>query len=537
MKNPLSDHVAIQHIRRGHWSSAAKEVTQDKKLNESDRDFLLATISLGQGQISEGERLLRRACKHEGVHPDVYVNLANLLNGQGRYAESLPYAKNAYEAKQTDEAFAMPYLTALLDSARVDEALSVIERFKQLSSSSKKIAIAESACHRQRGDRGQALAILEELNDRYPSDPLVQRMLADTIGETDSNRALALYQSAIELYGREKKGANIHALRWNMSLHLLRTRQFSQGWRFYQSGLVREVGSLSRKLPDQLYGVNVEDPFDLASVSRGWKLLVVEQGIGDQVLFLSALPDAIAEYSKVALVCESRLARIVNRSFPSVVTIDPGILEHIDQIRFFGSTFIPIGNLFARYRQHIADFVRARKPYLVVDKSKYQSRRAELLSVAAGRPIVGISWKGGFWENQQRNKSITLDDWVPLTKKNALFVNLQYGDVKHELELLRSIGVDVVSYPDVDYKKDLDDWMTIAAACDGIVSISTALVHFAGAIGQKVAMVLPEPQGPWIWGVGDKASLVYSGVHIFRPNSTESTAQLMERVSKVIVTQ
>ena len=44
----------------------------------------------------------------------------------------------------------------------------------------------------------------------------------------------------------------------------------------------------------------------------------------------------------------------------------------------------------------------------------------------------------------------------------------------------------------------LDDWVAIAAACDGIISVSTALVHFAGAIGQKVAVVMPGNKGPGI---------------------------------------
>jgi hypothetical protein len=111
---------------------------------------------------------------------------------------------------------------------------------------------------------------------------------------------------------------------------------------------------------------------------------------------------------------------------------------------------------------------------------------------------------------------------------------LQYGDVERECQELRNHGTELYTFPQIDFKKDLDSWLTIAAACDGIISVSTALVHFAGAIGQKVAMVLPEKQGPWIWGVSDKSSIVYKYVHIYRRMPAESLHDLMIRVSNVI---
>ena len=78
----------------------------------------------------------------------------------------------------------------------------------------------------------------------------------------------------------------------------------------------------------------------------------------------------------------------------------------------------------------------------------------------------------------------------------------------------------------------LDDWVAIAAACDGIISISTALVHFAGAVGQKVAVVMPGKQGPWHLGLEDKESMAYKNVKIFRPTiREESIDNLIQRVA------
>ena len=61
-----------------------------------------------------------------------------------------------------------------------------------------------------------------------------------------------------------------------------------------------------------------------------------------------------------------------------------------------------------------------------------------------------------------------------------------------EINYLKMKNYDLVMFPKLDFKVHIDDWVAIAGACDGIISISTALVHFAGAIGQKVAVIMPE---------------------------------------------
>ncbi|MFL2656409.1 MAG: hypothetical protein ACJ0F0_02110 [Burkholderiaceae bacterium] len=78
--------------------------------------------------------------------------------------------------------------------------------------------------------------------------------------------------------------------------------------------------------------------------------------------------------------------------------------------------------------------------------------------------------------------------------------------------------------------------MSIAAACDGIISISTALVHFAGAVGQKVALIMPEKQGPWILGLSDSQSIAYKNVRIYRREKGENMSDLVDRVASLIIT-
>ena len=130
---------------------------------------------------------------------------------------------------------------------------------------------------------------------------------------------------------------------------------------------------------------------------------------------------------------------------------------------------------------------------------------------------------------------MTLADWRVITHGNILCVNLQYGDVMAEVEAERNAGANILDFPNLNFKVDLEDWLAISGACDGIISVSTALVHFAGAIGQKVGIVMPEPQGPWHLGVDDTWHLVYPNVFIFRRNVEETDLALLERVAESIV--
>jgi hypothetical protein len=171
---------------------------------------------------------------------------------------------------------------------------------------------------------------------------------------------------------------------------------------------------------------------------------------------------------------------------------------------------------------------------LKANKSLYEKYRVQLQKVAKGRPIIGVSWKGGFWQIQRKTKELELKNWEPIFKRDALYVNLQYGDVSEEVKFLKQRKHDLLFFPELDFKIHIDEWVAIAGACDGIISISTALVHFAGAIGQKVAVVMPGEQGPWHLGLNDEQSMAYKNVKIYRPTPKESIDQLIQRVSLLI---
>jgi tetratricopeptide (TPR) repeat protein len=519
-------------LKAGRFDEAQRALESNRaSITEAKYHFFRGVIAYNQGQIALAESFLAAAYAAKKT-ADTADALRLILQTKGEHSKALPYAEYVFNERGKQRKDLMPYLTCLLDSGKIEDAEAIVDREMENYKDDSKLVQAKASCLRQRGDRTEALKLVDRQLTITPEDPSLLRVKADIVGEVSSEAAIQIYDRAMELaVGKDPR--SLSPMKWNMSLHLLRTRDFKRGWEYYESGLTPEVGTMGRALHPLVRAIPRYD--DRTASGDRWTVMTVEQGIGDQILFLTVLGEAVEEFKKVILLAEPRLIDLYARSFPSIQVLAPGVVESLADCQIPHNGLIPIGSLMQRYRPSVESFIKNRRPFLRVHKQKFEKYKGALKEQAGERPIIGISWKGGYWENQQRNKTIVLKDWLPLLRKKALFVNLQYGEVEDEIAELSSLGIEFLRFPKLDFKVDLDDWLSIAAACDGIVSVSTALVHFAGACNQRVAMLMPERQGPYIWGVSDQRSICYPNVHIFRRLGEESIESLMLRIAEQVL--
>ena len=318
---------------------------------------------------------------------------------------------------------------------------------------------------------------------------------------------------------------------YNLSLHYLRTHQFKEGWRLYEYGLDREIGLYGRKVPYNLKGMYRADLVDKPDPSN-WTIVCSEQGIGDQLICLSAIQDAKKDFPNMILVCEGRMASIIKRSFPDLQLMTSGKIGD-GAFNVIGQNlgYMPLGSMLAKYRPDTEAFLAKRKPYISVDGDLYHQYRDQLKQIANGRKILGISWKSHVAANIAQIKSTAFADWLGVFDKDTLVVNLQYGNTDTEQRLVKANGFDMVSFNHLDFTKDLEHWLALSAACDGITCISTSLVHFAGACGQKVSVVMPYNQGHWSVGVTYTESIIYPNVNLYRLEEKEDIPSLIKRAS------
>lgn len=118
-----------------------------------------------------------------------------------------------------------------------------------------------------------------------------------------------------------------------------------------------------------------------------------------------------------------------------------------------------------------------------------------------GRPLrVGLSWRSTSQIAGNR-KTTNLLDWRDiLNTEGVQFVNLQYGDCAADLASVKnSLGIEIIQDAEIDPLVDLDGFAAQVAALDLVISTPNTTVHFAGAQGVPVWVMLPvAPEWRWL---------------------------------------
>jgi TPR repeat/Tetratricopeptide repeat len=304
-------------------------------------------------------------------------------------------------------------------------------------------------------------------------------------------------------------------------LHLL-LGEFGPGWRGYEFGMGMRRGRTKFRYPQGLQWQGAELAGKTVVVSA-------EQGVGDQIMFASLLPDLLDRGATCLAKLDDRLQPVLRRSMSGLSFVpDDDMTAAIG--RHAVDYHIPIGGLCRWLRPTLASFP-ARAGYLKADPAQRDTLRKRYRERFGGRPVVGISWRGGSGEVAQV-RSIALADWAPtLAFRECGFVNLQYGDCRAELaSVRRDIGVEIFHDESVDPLKSLDDFAAQTAAMDLVLSIDNSTVHMAGALNVPVWALLPAVPD-WRWMLGRTDSPWYSSVRLFRQQAAGEWAAVISLVA------
>ncbi len=245
------------------------------------------------------------------------------------------------------------------------------------------------------------------------------------------------------------------------------------------------------------------------------KLILVwaEQGIGDEVLYASMLPDLSKRGARVVLACAGRLVPVFTRAFANiqVIAADELVLNH--QIISSLDFQIAIGSLGLYLRTRLDSFPR-HIGYLKSDIS----HTAQLKLRYGQGPLIGVSWRSQAGRVGVK-KTLKLNDLAPvLSITGATFVNLQYGDCAEEIaEVCQGPTQEILTDASIDPLRDLDAFFAQVAAMDLVITTSNTTAHVAGALGVPTWLILPQGAGAlWYWCHDSDESIWYPSVKIFR---------------------
>jgi hypothetical protein len=254
---------------------------------------------------------------------------------------------------------------------------------------------------------------------------------------------------------------------------------------------------------------------------EGKSLLVWgEQGLGDEIMFASCLPDLLAIGARCTLDCSRRLRPLFRRSFPDIAVPD-------DQTAAIDFT-LALGSLPSLFRRRREDFPR-HAGYLRADPAREAFWRRELASLGPGRKI-GVSWRGGLMRTGRALRSLEADQLLPLLRIDGVhWVNLQHGENAAELTRLgNTYGVRVASWE--ESLIDLDETAALVAGLDLVITVCSTMVHLAGALGRP-AWVLT-PSGPaWRYRLQGAEMPWYPSVVLYRQSQLGDWVEPLHRMA------
>ncbi|MES2383565.1 MAG: tetratricopeptide repeat protein [Pseudomonadota bacterium] len=243
-------------------------------------------------------------------------------------------------------------------------------------------------------------------------------------------------------------------------------------------------------------------------------VVLAEQGLGDQVMLASCLPDLLAlSPSRVVVEVIGRVAPTLARSFPDCEIIHTLQDRKMTWAKTIGEVdyFVPLGDLPQYFRASLEAFPG--KAYLKADPNRVAYWRQKLES-AGPRPWIGVSWKGGMQATRRILRSMSPSELALMTQAvDATWISLQYGSVDEDLKVAAASNVMLTHWNEAI--ADLDEFAALIANLDCVVTVCNTTVHYAGALGKKVLVLAPHiPE--WRYGLNSTHMPWYPDAQVLR---------------------
>lgn len=266
-------------------------------------------------------------------------------------------------------------------------------------------------------------------------------------------------------------------------------------------------------------------------------LVIAEQGLGDEVMFATCLPDLLEHVARITLACDVRLHPLFARSFPGLQLQQLATIDHPETLAQIGEfdAWLYLADLPRKFRRDWGQFSQPRQ-LLQADPSQVNHWRNKL-RCAGGNQLIGISWQGGRESRGQQARSLPLAHWQELLKRpHTTFVSLQYGDHRRQIsEINRLLQQPLLDFDEIDPLRELDEFAALITALDLVITVDNSTAHLAGALDTQTWVLLPQP-ADWRWFQQHDTTPWYPSLRLFRqPDpSPRSWTGLLRQVSKAL---
>jgi tetratricopeptide (TPR) repeat protein len=455
----LLNQVSIVYSQVGDYSKAYEcmEKILDRKTDDSDFISNFSVICLRLNLIDKAQYLINFAIKIEPTNISYILNLAGIYNIKEEYLKSLETIKLALKVNPLHGgAYGLFGITLIKmgENSAARDAFEIALKIDPLFLEAK-----------------FNLASLE-------------------VKEGNVEKAIELYENLILIRTDEINSLSLEAIKFNLSSLYLWTGKLKLGWDYAEFGFHPQVPPEYRRKP----GRNFKAKRWNGLIAKDKTILVWrEQGVGDEIIYLSCLPDLIDTGMQVIVETDERLIPLLKRSFPDCLFRVQNFDMNSHDKKPHNEDYdyqIPVGSLPSIFRKTIHCF-NDKKPYIITNHLLRSEYKQKLKNISLNKLKIGICWRSGYL-NPERSVGYTkLSDWGPIFNiKNVDFINLQYSECEHELMEAESLfDIKVIRWQELDLKNDFDSTGALIANLDLVVTVATAVSPLAASIGIPVFLM------------------------------------------------
>ena len=481
-----------------------------------------AALALQQGgQHAAAETAWRELLAAHPGQPDALNNLANLCKDSRRPDEAEALYRQALAARP-DYPEALNNLGNLLKAARrLDEAEPCLRR-------------AHALWPTQLDIRNNLGVLLHEMQQFAAAETEFRAVLAAQPEHIEAlnnlgnlHKDLRQLDAAEAAYRRILELVPAHAeARWNLGLLRLLRGDYLNGWPLYEARY-----DPRRQAREVMPPVVASRQWQGERLNGQHLLIWHEQGMGDEIQFARYVPHLRRQFGvdRISLVCKPALKTLLATLAGADAIIAAGQpLPAHDCWTLIGS----LPGHFAGTPQHLP----TQLPYLAIPPSataRWPQRFAD-----NARLRVGLVWSGSRLHKNDGNRSLPgLHTLAALWRLPDIdFYSLHKGEAddpaEHEAsqppanQPLTHLGPEII---------DFADSAAIIGELDLLITIDTAVVHLAGALGKPCWVLLPWLGLDWRWRESGTSSAWYpDALRLFRQQPGSDWRVLIDEVASAL---
>jgi Flp pilus assembly protein TadD len=458
-----------------------------------------------------------------------YLNDFSVVCTKLSYLEKAEYlSKKAFEIEPNNSTHLINLGAIYNLMEKYDDALKVIEHAIQINPIESKYYNMMGATLVKNGLDSVAKKMFEvacALDANYIEAKVNLAVLISKHG--DHFTAIKLFEEALlNEIENNFNSSLVNQIKYFLSFDYLSTGRLREGWSYYDFGFDLNIAPISRRNPIREF----KKPKWDGRIHSGKTLLIWrEQGIGDEILFCTCLPDLVEVGMNVIVECEDRLVEVLSRSFPTFeIRKENYKYSNLGSHQEDYDYHLPIGSLMKFFRNDLKKFNTA-SPIFKVNENLALQHEANLISRKSFKKRIGICWRSGFLNFERNNHYFIIEDLIPIFRnKNFDFINLQYDDCEEELlQIEKLCEVEILRWKTLDLKNDIDSVISLISRLDLVITVDTAIAPIAASIGKSVLHI-----GKKGWNnLGTDYYPFFPSIECISPDQNEMISECIPRVN------